>query len=158
MLVAAFDQDFSDDDWDHALGGLHVICRIGDTVVGHAAVVQRQVHVGARVHRIGYVEAVAVSADAQRQGIGGLLMASVEEIVVAAYDFGALAASSAGLALYRGRGWQTWAGSLLVAGPDGSATTPDDAGAVMVFGEAIESGSVDLRASLTADTRRGDPW
>jgi len=158
LLLAAFDQDFSDDDWDHALGGLHVVCRDGDTVVGHAALVQRQVHVGPRVHRIGYVEAVAVSADAQRRGIGGLLMASVEEAIVAAYDFGALAASSAGLSLYRGRGWRSWLGPLSVAGPQGTAATPDDAGAVMVFGPAVESGSVDLWASLTADDRRGDPW
>ncbi len=158
MLTAAFDQDFTDDDWDHALGGLHVICRLPDAVVGHAAVVQRQLHVGPRVHRVGYVEAVAVSADAQRQGIGGLLMASVEEVIVGAYDFGALAASSAGLPLYRGRGWQTWNGPLFVAGPDRSTATPDDVGAVMVFGPAVESGSVDLRASMTADARRGDPW
>ncbi|HEX2576665.1 MAG TPA: hypothetical protein VHK88_09985, partial [Aquihabitans sp.] len=41
IMDDAFEGDFDDDDWDHALGGLHVVVRDGDTVVAHAAVVER---------------------------------------------------------------------------------------------------------------------
>ncbi len=158
LCDVVFDGDFSDDDWDHALGGIHVLCHRDDTLIGHAAVVQRQLLVDDRPFRVGYVEAVAVSSDAQRQGIGARLMATIEDIVDAAYDFGALGASEAGLRLYRTRGWQTWNGPLSVLGPAGRSPTPDDEGGVMVYGEVIGDGSVDLEDSLTADTRRGDPW
>lgn len=65
LLRDAFDGDFSDDDWEHALGGVHALARADDRVVGHAAVVQRRLLHGGRALRAGYVEAVAVAADAR---------------------------------------------------------------------------------------------
>ena len=60
LLDAAFDGNFSDDDWEHALGGVHVLLYEGDTLAAHAAVVQRRLVVAGCVLRTGYVEAVAV--------------------------------------------------------------------------------------------------
>ncbi|MGU3294058.1 GNAT family N-acetyltransferase [Williamsia sp. M5A3_1d] len=159
LMIDAFDGDFDDDDWDHALGGMHVIARgrSGD-VLGHAAVVQRQLIAGDQVWRVGYVEAVAVSTAVQRQGVGARLMAAVEDIVDAAYDHGALAATEAGMRLYRARGWVPWRGPLRAVGADGVVDTPDDQHSVLVFGSPIEAGTIDLDAVLVADRRRGDPW
>ncbi|WP_238981268.1 GNAT family N-acetyltransferase [Williamsia herbipolensis] len=159
LMTDAFAGDFDDDDFDHALGGVHVIAQgaSGD-VLGHAAVVQRQLAVGDRVCRVGYVEAVAVSSAAQRQGLGSALMAAVEDIVDAAYDIGALAASEAGMRLYRSRGWVPWEGPLRAVAAEGVVDTPDDQDCVLVFGAPIRTGAIDLGAVLVADRRRGDPW
>ncbi|MGJ0120813.1 GNAT family N-acetyltransferase [Williamsia sp. MIQD14] len=159
LMADAFAGDFDDDDFDHALGGIHVIAHgpSGD-VLGHAAVVQRQLVAGDRVFRVGYVEAVAVSTAAQRQGVGAGLMEAVEDIVAAAYDLGALAASEAGMRLYRSRGWVPWEGALRAVGAEGVVDTPDDRDSVLVFGTPVREHTIDLGAVLVADRRRGDPW
>ena len=44
LLEAAFapdDPSFPESDWLHALGGLHVIARLGGAIVSHASVVER---------------------------------------------------------------------------------------------------------------------
>ena len=41
LLDAAFDGDFSDDDWAHALGGTHVWIDGADGVISHGALVER---------------------------------------------------------------------------------------------------------------------
>lgn len=154
LMDIAFDGDFDDVDFDHALGGLHVVVRADGAVVGHAAVVQRQLLVDGQPFRCGYVEAVAVHPQWGRRGIGGELMAAVEGIVTAAYDVGALSASEQGRGLYRRRGWQMWAGELAVLTPHGRAETPDDVGSVMVWGGK----TIDLSGELTCDWRAGDAW
>ncbi|MGI9084195.1 MAG: hypothetical protein ACR2FE_02750 [Aeromicrobium sp.] len=60
MTFEALDGEFTDDDWEHGLGGLHAIVRDGETVIGHAAVVQRRLAHRGRALRAGGVEAVAV--------------------------------------------------------------------------------------------------
>ncbi|MFD0891946.1 aminoglycoside 2'-N-acetyltransferase, partial [Streptosporangium algeriense] len=42
LLVEVFDGDLSDDDWEHALGGVHALAWRGTELVGHASVVQRR--------------------------------------------------------------------------------------------------------------------
>ena len=159
MLDDAFAGDFSDDDWDHALGGVHVLAEIDDVIVGHAAVVPRCVWLDGEEHSCGYVEAVAVSASARRRGVGVAVMREIGELL-APYDLGALAATDAGAPLYIGMGWTTWVGELAVRMPDGSLrATPDDRGAVMTIGDAhLISRAGDAAATLTVDDRPGDPW
>ena len=70
MLDDAFAGDFSDDDWDHALGGVHVLAEVDDALVGHAAVVPRRVWLDGEERACGYVEAVAVASRARRRGVG----------------------------------------------------------------------------------------
>jgi aminoglycoside 2'-N-acetyltransferase I len=103
--------------------------------------------------RVGYVEAVAVDPDRQHQGIGDLLMTTIEAVIVGAYDFGALSASSAGMRLYRTHGWRPWKGRLSAMTPDGVIASPDDAGSVFVFGDPQPVGG-----ELTCDWRSGDVW
>lgn len=156
LLDLAFDGDFDDTDFDHALGGLHVIVTADDdarAIVGHASVVARQMLIGDEPRRCGYVEAVAVDTAYQRRGIGGRLMSTVEQIVDGAYDLGALGASDAGRPLYLAHGWMSWRGPLGVLAPDGLRLTPDDRGAVLVRGADL-----DLEARLACDWRAGDVW
>jgi aminoglycoside 2'-N-acetyltransferase I len=154
LLDASF-EEFTDDDWDHALGGLHAIARDGGEVLGHAAVVQRQLLHGERILRTGYVEGVAVRADRRRQGHGDALMAAVERVIRAAYHLGALAASDEGAALYGSRGWLRWSGPIARLTPAGPVPTPDDDGLVHVLPGAVP---LDPDLPLLCDPRPGDPW
>ncbi|MFE3904688.1 GNAT family N-acetyltransferase [Streptomyces sp. NPDC059153] len=136
FLDTAFEGDFSDDDWDHGLGGIHVYVRDGSGLLAHGSVVQRRLMHEGRSYRIGYVEAVAVRADRRREGFGGRVMAVLEQVVDGAYAFGALSASAAGAALYAGRGWQVWPGRIAVQGRRGVERLPDEEGSTYVRGAA----------------------
>ena len=81
LMVVAFgsegDEAFTDDDWEHAIGGLHFVLEVGSKIVGHASVVERELHVDGRPFRTGYVEAVATAPARQGEGLGSLVMAEV---------------------------------------------------------------------------------
>ncbi len=154
LLDAAFDGDFTDEDWDHTLGGMHALAWSGDVLVGHAAVVQRRFVHGGRALRTGYVEGVAVHADHRRRGIGAAVMAPVERIVRAAYDLGALSSSEIGIPFYEARGWHRWQGETWSLTPTGRNRTTDDDDGVYV----LPVTTVDLTAPLTCDWRTGDVW
>ncbi|RST16107.1 GNAT family N-acetyltransferase [Streptomyces sp. WAC05374] len=126
MLNAAFDGDFAEEDWDHGLGGVHAFVEDEHGVAAHGSVIMRRVAHAGRSYRVGYVEAVAVRADRRRQGLGGRVMAALEEVVDGAYAFGALSASDDGAELYRARGWQLWNGRVEAYGPDGVVHLPDE--------------------------------
>ncbi|GGT40252.1 GNAT family N-acetyltransferase [Streptomyces atratus] len=155
FLDTAFEGDFSDDDWDHGLGGIHAYVRDGSGLLAHGSVVQRRVIHEGRSYRIGYVEAVAVRADRRREGLGGRVMAMLEQVVDGAYAFGALSASAAGAALYAGRGWLVWPGRIAVLGRYGVERLPDEEGSIRIRGVA---GPVLPPASgtLIFDWRDGD--
>lgn len=154
LLDDAFDGDFSDDDWDHTLGGMHALAWSGDTLVGHAAVVQRRFLYRDRALRTGYVEGVAVHGDHRRHGIGAAVMAPLERIIRAAYQLGALASTEMALPFYTARGWQLWRGPSSVLAPDGTHRTEDDDGGIFV----LPVTEVDLTDPLTCDWRDGDVW
>ena len=155
LLDGAFGGRFTDDDWDHALGGLHALVLDGSAVVGHAAVVQRRLLHGGRALRAGYVEAVAVRADRRRQGVAGALTSAVERVVRAGHDLGALSASDAGTALYAGRGWLRWTGPTSALTPSGVVRTPEDDGGVFVLPGTTP---LDPGGDLVCDWRDGELW
>jgi aminoglycoside 2'-N-acetyltransferase I len=157
FLDDAFEGEFSEDDWEHALGGLHVVAKDGEQLVGHASVVQRRLVVDRVGIRTGYVEAVAVRADRRGRGLGGELMATVEEVVQAAYDLGALSAGERAARLYARRGWLRWEGPTWVLSPDGPVRTEDEDGGVYVLRTAASS-QLDLGGSIACDWRPGDVW
>ena len=90
LLVDAFDDGFAPEDWEHALGGHHVIAIDGGAVVAHAAVVARHFDVGGRAVSVGYVEAVATDRNRRGQGVGSGVMRAAGDIVRAEYELGAL--------------------------------------------------------------------
>ena len=154
LLDTAFAGSFSDADWANSLGGVHALAFDGETLVGHAALVQRRLLLDGRVLRAGYVDGVGVREDRRRRGIAGALMAPLEKLL-RGYDLGVLSASSAGVALYTGRGWVAWEGPTYVLSPSGILRTADDDGSVYVFRGELE---FDLTAPLTCDWRDGDVW
>jgi aminoglycoside 2'-N-acetyltransferase I len=155
MLDAAFDGDFSDADWDHALGGVHAFVRDGDALVAHASVVQRRLLHGGRALRAGYVEGVGVRPDMQRRGYGGQMMEALERVIRGAYDVGALGATDAAVKLYTSRGWERWLGPTSALTPAGIARTEDEDGSVYVLRASVP---LDVSGEITCDWRDGDVW
>ncbi len=155
LLAEVFD-DLTDADWEHCLGGLHVLAYDGDHLVAHAALVQRRLLHGGRAWRTGYVEGVAVRPDRQRRGHGAAVMAVVEELARRAYELGALGATEAGAAFYAARGWLRWQGLTSALTPSGVVRTPDDDDAVFVL--PLSFAPLDLHGRLVCDRRDGDLW
>jgi aminoglycoside 2'-N-acetyltransferase I len=155
LMDDAFGGEFEEDDWRHALGGIHALVWDGDELVGHACVVQRRLLHGDAVLRAGYVEAVAVRADHRRRGHGGAMMEPLERVIRRAYDIGALGATDDGAALYVARGWERWEGRLSALTPTGIQRTEEEEGFVYVLPVATP---LALAGELTCDWREGDVW
>ncbi|MEV8019329.1 GNAT family N-acetyltransferase [Streptomyces sp. NPDC086554] len=127
LLDDAFGGDFSQQDWDHGLGGVHALVQDETgALLAHGSVVQRRVLHHGRSLRVGYVEAVAVRPALQRQGLGGQVMGALERVIDGAYELGALSASAEGERLYLDRGWVEWKGTVGALGPDGVLHLPDE--------------------------------
>lgn len=154
LLDEAFDGDFGDEDWEHSLGGVHALAWDGDELIGHGAVVQRRLVHDGRALRAGYVEGVAVRADRRRQGVGGAVMAALEDVVRGAYPLGALSASEDALAFYAARGWQPWRGRTFAMTPAGVERTEEEDDGILVLTVV----PLDLAGDLTCDWRDGDLW
>ena len=156
FLDTAYDGRFDDEDWAHALGGVHVLATVDGELAGHASVVQRQLVAGPHTVRAGFVEAVATAAALRRRGVGGAVMAEVERLVTGGYELGALSASEDGRGLYAARGWVPWTGPLAALTLDGVVPTPDEA--VFVLPTPGTPAGLDTTARLVCDRRRGEPW
>ncbi|MEV4948004.1 GNAT family N-acetyltransferase [Streptomyces sp. NPDC053755] len=156
MIVAAFDGDFSDEDWDHTLGGLHAWVEDDRGLAAHGSVVMRRALHGGRSFRVGYVEGVAVRGDRRRQGLGGMVMAELERVIDGAYAFGALSASEEGVGFYRARGWQPWRGRIEAAGPGGIVPLPGEEDALHLRAARGRALPAPDAAALVFDWRDGD--
>ncbi|MCX5560986.1 GNAT family N-acetyltransferase [Streptomyces sp. NBC_00038] len=153
LLDEAFEGNFSDEDWDHGLGGIHALVRDERGLAAHGSVIQRRVLHRGRSLRVGYVEAVGVRADVRRTGLGGRVMAELERVVDGAYGLGALSASDEGVALYATRGWQRWPGRVCALGVGGVVRLPDEEGSIFVrpVGASLDPGH-----ELVFDWRDGE--
>jgi aminoglycoside 2'-N-acetyltransferase I len=154
LLYDVFD-DMTDQDWEHALGGMHALVWEGAELVGHASVIQRRLLYGGRALRTGYVEGVGVRADHRGQGYGTAMMAALERVVRGAYELGALGATDAAAAFYAARGWMLWQGPSSALTPAGVKRTEEDDGFIYVLPVELH---LDLFSELTCDWRDGDPW
>ena len=155
LLDESFDGEFTGEDWDHTLGGMHALAFDGAELVGHAALVQRRLLLGGRALRTGYVEGLAVRSDRRRGGLGGALMAELERLVRGAYELGALSTTELAAGFYAGRGWVPWGGRTYALTPRGVVRTEDEDDAILVLPCAVP---IDLTGDLTCDWRDGDLW
>lgn len=156
LMLRAFDGDFPDGDWQHALGGWHVLATDGDgAVVSHAAVVDRTLEVGGTPWQTGYIEGVATQPCRQGERLGSTVMRRVAEILHAEQDLGALATSRQGF--YTRLGWERWQGPSFVRDGDETRRTADEDAGIMVlrYGATAE---LDLEASILCESRVGDDW
>jgi aminoglycoside 2'-N-acetyltransferase I len=160
LLWAAFDDDvdggMTEDDWSHALGGVHVLLERDGEIAGHAAIVERELHLDGRPVRTGYVEAVAIDPSYQRAGLGTVLMAEVSAVIAERYELGALATGSPGF--YERLGWRRWAGPTFVRTGSGRRRTPDEDGGILVQATMSTPFELDLSTSISCDWRAGDVW
>jgi aminoglycoside 2'-N-acetyltransferase I len=150
----AVEGGLTDEDWEHTLGGVHVMVIDGD-VVSHAAVVPRLLVASGRSMRTGYVEGVATAASFRRRGHGSAVMREAARIVREDYEFGALATGIPDF--YVHLGWEMWQGPTFASSPEGPIRTPEEDGGVMVLRTPV-TGELDTTGSLTCDWRAGDVW
>jgi len=159
LLWAAFARDehggFSDDDWDHSLGGTHFVLELDGKVLTHASVVERILYVAGVAVRTGYVEAVATLPDEQGKGHGTAVMRKVDELITRDFALGVLGTGSQGF--YERLGWRVWRGPSFVRTSAGEAATPDDDGYIMYL-LTPSSPALDPAASIVCEWRPGDVW
>lgn len=156
-FVGDADGRFTDDDWDHATGGCHVLARSGEALVGHASVVERVLRVDGQPIRAGYVEAVAVDPAWQGRGIGSGLMERLDRRIRSDFQLGALATGRH--RFYERLGWRRWRGPTEVRAADGDRRTPEDDGAILVLETlATPWEQLPLDAPISCDWRAGDVW
>ena len=155
FLDDVFEGELTDDDWDHALGGVHALLWEGAELIGHASVVQRRLLHGGRARRTGYVEGVGVRADRRRRGHGGALMGALERVIRGAYELGALGSTDQAMDFYARRGWKRWPGPTSALTAAGISRTEGEDGSVYVLPHTVP---LDLEGELVCDWRDGDLW
>jgi aminoglycoside 2'-N-acetyltransferase I len=162
MVIDAFsggEYDFTDADWEHALGGMHALIWHHGALVAHGAVVQRRMIHQDTALRCGYLEAVAVREDWRGQGLAIAVMDALEQVLRGAYQIGALSSTGGGRSLYVSRGWLQWQGKTSVLAPGGITRTPEDDQSTFVLPIDLPTGmTLDTAAELTCDWRDGDVW
>jgi aminoglycoside 2'-N-acetyltransferase I len=160
LMADAFAADehggFSDDDWQHALGGAHFALEVDRLIVSHAAVVERTLRVHGQPLRTGYVEAVATDPPHQGQGYGSEVMRAVGTYLdEAGFELGVLGTGSQ--PFYERLGWQVWRGPSFVRVGDREEPTPDEDGYIMFLATAT-SPALDPAAPISCEWRPGDVW
>ena len=155
MLDEAFGGDFTDDDWQHALGGVHVWVTGSHGLISYGSIVGRTLACSGQTLRVGYVEAVATDASSRRQGHGARVMRRIGALIRAGYPLGAL--STGTHAFYETLGWERWRGPTCVAGTRGRERTPADDGDVMIL-RTPRAPRLDLDGDIVCDWRAGDVW
>ena len=154
-LDTAFDGAFTDEDWDHAIGGVHVWLIGSRGSISHGSLVERTLMCSGKTLHVGYVEAVATAASHRGKGHAARVMKHIGELIRERYPLGAL--STRAHALYKPLGWERWRGPTFVDGPSGRERTPGDDGGVMIL-RTPRSPRLDLDEEIVCDWRLGDVW
>jgi aminoglycoside 2'-N-acetyltransferase I len=157
MVFDAFGGRFDEHDWEHTLGGTHVLVVDGGEPVAHGAVVPRVLVAGGREIHTEYVEGVATRGDRRGQGLATAVMRVAGRVVRDGYELGALADGTGIPGFYQRLGWETWRGPTFVAGPDGPVRTAEDDGSVLVLRTPATAG-LEPTGALVCDWRAGDAW
>lgn len=155
LVDAAFGSEFAETDWEHALGGWHVVAVAKGTVVSHAAVVPRHLWFGHRELAAGYLEAVATDPAVQGHGIGSRVMDQAATLLRREFQVGALATGRP--SFYERLGWERWQGPSSVWRGDERLPTPEDDGGLMVLRFGFGDDLV-LTEAMTCEPRPGDDW
>lgn len=152
----AFGERFDDDDAEHAFGGVHVLIRDGDQLIGHASAVPRLIRFGDHPWRtVGYVEAVATDPSRQGEGVGRLAMQRLQDAIALRWGL-ALLSTGRATRFYELLGWQRWLGLSYTQTAD--QVVPDgEHGGLMVF-SAHPSMVLDRTGTVTCQDRPGDAW
>ena len=152
----AFGDRFSDDDAAHAYGGVHVLARRSDRLIGHASAVPRRIRFGEGPWRtIGYVEAVATDPEHQGQGVGRRTMGRLQEEIRSRWPV-ALLSTGRATGFYELLGWERWRGASYTQADAGELPDGDHGGLMILrFDRSVVP---DLSVSVTCEDRAGDAW
>jgi aminoglycoside 2'-N-acetyltransferase I len=152
----AFGDRFSQDDADHAFGGVHALAHDGEHLVGHASAVPRRIRFGDGPWQVvGYVEAVATDPDHQGRGIGTGVMTALHEQIATRWP-AALLTTGRARAFYESLGWECWRGPTYTQTSTGVAA--DDAHGALMILRLRPSVAPDLSATVMCEDRPGDAW
>ena len=147
---------FTEEDWQHALGGTHFLIEADGNIVCHASVVTRDLHVDGVPLMTAYVEAVATDPVRQRQGLGSQVMRAVGDFIDSGeWQFAALGTGSQ--AFYERLGWRVWRGPSFVRAAGGDVATPEEDGYIM-FRLTPRSPALREDAPISCEWRPGDVW
>lgn len=155
LLDAAFQGDFSEDDWQHALGGIHVWITGAEGVISHGSLVPRTLICSGNRMRAGYVEAVATASSWRNKGLGTRVMRHIGGLIDQRYVLGAL--STGAPRFYERLGWEPWRGPTFVDGQTGLVRTPDDDRGILILRTPF-SPRLNLDGEIVCDWREGDVW
>jgi aminoglycoside 2'-N-acetyltransferase I len=155
LCDSAFEGDFDDDNWGHAIGGTHFLIERSGRPVAHVSVVPRRMTIGDLTLEAGYVEAVATEPSAQGSGLGTAVMRAATEFISERYPLGAL--DTGENSFYARMGWETWRGPTGVRAGDGWERTPHEDGNVMILRTGT-SPELDLDLPIVTDWRPGEVW
>lgn len=155
LFFTAFDERFTEQDWNHTLGGWHFVINEDGFVVAHAAVVRRLIEVAGRSFDAGYVEGVATHPSRQREGLGSLVMGEVARLIRSDFEMGALSTGVRGF--YEDLGWERWQGPTYARHGSDLVRTEGEDGGVMVL-PCGASQDIDLTAPISCESRPGDDW
>jgi aminoglycoside 2'-N-acetyltransferase I len=107
----AFGDRFSDDDADHAYGGVHVLMFDGARLVGHASAVPHRLSFDRDPWLlVGCAEAVATYPYRQGEGIGRDMMQRLHAEIAARWPV-ALLSTGRATGFYEAQGWERWRGA-----------------------------------------------
>ena len=149
------DEAFTEEDWEHATGGVHFILEEDRALVSHASVVERELDTNGHRLATGYVEAVATDPLRQRRGHATAVMRKVDEYIDRTFQLGAL--DTGRPAFYERLGWAVWKGPTFVRTNEGLARTEEEDGHVLVR-LTPTSPELDLSAQISCEWRPGDVW
>src|SRR5919106_6882692 len=90
LLDTAFEGEFTDEDWAHALGGVHAWVSGAPGLISYGSLIERTLVCSGQTLRVGYVEAVATVAAHRRKGHGTKVMRHIGELIGQRYSLGAL--------------------------------------------------------------------
>jgi aminoglycoside 2'-N-acetyltransferase I len=150
------DGAFSDDDFAHAMGGMHWVAEVDGRIVSHAAMHPRSLEAGDRVLDAAYLEGVATLPAFERRGLGRSVAEAAAAYLRLRFQLGALSTSAPGF--YERLGWLEWLGPTWVRLPSGELErTEDDDGGIFVL-RTPTTPTLTLTESLVCDWRPGDVW
>jgi len=153
LCRAAYREDL-DRYLDNIGPGVHLLGRVGGTLVSHAMFVERwlQLHDG-RLLRTAYVELVATAPNAERRGYASALMRRLAD-EIHAFDIGGL--SPTGEQFYARLGWESWRGELLIR--TGTNVVPSQDEGLMVLRLPRTPPDLSLDRPISIEWRPGEVW
>lgn len=155
LWTAAFGNRFSDDDADHAYGGVHVIAYDGLSPIGHASAVPRWIRYDKQWLLIGYIEAVATAPEHQRSGVGTSIMELLHDQMRHRWPVAMLSTGRA-TEFYERLGWERWRGVSFTRTEAGEVPDGEHGGLMILRFDVLAV--PDLTLDVTCEERSGDAW